>query len=212
MDPHRLIQDDFLIAHPLPTHDSPNQWQTAGGLVSFPGFYLLSEKIGKTLHQTHNPVPQFNSKLLPSVERTLSRFKSNEPFERTSWEIVDGEDLFWNKMAGPLPSGERISAKKMTKDHEVGRGEEDWKDEDAGELILRLDHQTFVKMPKSGSVFFGVHPMRRKLKELEDLPLLPALLLKVSLWKSLARAQGSLVIELSFIFPPFRSTLKALQT
>jgi hypothetical protein len=101
----------------------------------------------------------------------LSRFKSNEPFERTSWEIVDGDDLFWNKMVGPLPteaSSNGVKAQRTTRDHEHGRLEDDWKTEDAGELILRLDHQTFVKMPKSGSVFFGVHPMRRKLKELED--------------------------------------------
>jgi hypothetical protein len=58
------------------------------------GFYLLSEKIGKTMEQVHAPVPDFNEKLLLSVERTLKRFKSNEPFERASWEIVDDWQLF----------------------------------------------------------------------------------------------------------------------
>ena len=32
-----------------------------------------------------------------SVERTLKRFKPNEPFERTSWEIVDDRNLFYRK-------------------------------------------------------------------------------------------------------------------
>lgn len=53
--------------------------------AAFPGFYLLSEKIGMTLEQAHEPVPYFNEKLLKSVERTLKRFAPNEPFERTSW-------------------------------------------------------------------------------------------------------------------------------
>lgn len=53
--------------------------------TAFPGFYLLSEKIGMTLEQAHEPVPYFNEKLLKSVERTLKRFAPNEPFERTSW-------------------------------------------------------------------------------------------------------------------------------
>jgi hypothetical protein len=46
------------------------------------------------MEQVHTPVPEFNEKLLLSVERTLKRFKSNEPFERASWEIVDDWQLF----------------------------------------------------------------------------------------------------------------------
>ena len=53
--------------------------------LAFPGFYLLSEKIGKNLKETHDPVPYFNEKLLKSVERTLKRFEPHQPFERTSW-------------------------------------------------------------------------------------------------------------------------------
>lgn len=82
-----------------------------GGLVAFPGmflvlsplvlklmgegFYLLSKKIGRTLKWVHSAVPYFNEKLIVSVERTLKRFKPNEPFERTSWEIVDDRNLFY---------------------------------------------------------------------------------------------------------------------
>lgn len=35
------------------------------------GFYLLSEKIGKSMFDVHVPVPQFNEKLLTSVERCV---------------------------------------------------------------------------------------------------------------------------------------------
>lgn len=61
------------------------------------GFYLLSEKINKSLEEVHSPVPYFNQKLLMSVERTLKRFKPDEPFERTSWEIVDDRNLFFRE-------------------------------------------------------------------------------------------------------------------
>ena len=47
-----------------------------------------------SLREAHEPVPYFNEKLLLSVERTLKRFKPNEPFERTSWEIVYDRNLF----------------------------------------------------------------------------------------------------------------------
>ncbi|PWN50099.1 hypothetical protein IE53DRAFT_111082 [Violaceomyces palustris] len=170
----RLVQDDFLIASPK----GDGSWICAGGLVAFPGFYLLSEKINTSLFQTHAPVPQFNEKILKSVERTLTRLEPSKPIERTSWELVDDEfDLFWVPMAGPLPTSS--GARRTTPKHHTGRDRDATKFEDPSQLILRLDHQTFVKMPKSGIVFFGVHPMRRKLEELENSPLLPALLVKV---------------------------------
>lgn len=41
-------------------------------LISYlAGFYLLSEKIGKSMFDVHVPVPQFNEKLLVSVERCV---------------------------------------------------------------------------------------------------------------------------------------------
>lgn len=170
----RLVQDDFLITSPL----KDGHWLCAGGLVCFPGFYLLSEKINTTLFQTHSPVPQFNEKLLNSVERSLTRLEPHKPFERTSWEIIDSEeDQFWVPMAGPLPTGS--GAKATSLHHQRGRSEDACKHEDPSQLLLRLDHQTFVKMPKSGIVFFGVHPFRRKLSRLRDAPMLPRLLLDI---------------------------------
>lgn len=110
-------------------------------LLSQPGFYLLSEKIGRSLHHAHAPVPQFNEKLLKSVERTLTRLSPDAPIERTSWELVDDEhDLFWAPMAGPLPTD--TGAKPMTEKHVTGRREDAARTEDPAELILRLDHQT----------------------------------------------------------------------
>ena len=167
----KLVQDDFLIASPNrdPKHQGKGGWLCAGGIVAFPGFYLLSDKIGRTLHDTHAPVPYFNERLLTSVERSLTRLKPDAPFERTSWELVQSDDLFWSPMAGPLPH-------PATPIHQHHSTPPPIRVED---LFLRLDHQTFVKMPQSGIVFFGVHPMRRRLAELRDSPLLPKLITRI---------------------------------
>ena len=61
------------------------------------GFYLLSETIGKPIGVLHAPVPYFNEKLLMSVERTLKRFRPDQPFERSSWMIADDRNLFWRE-------------------------------------------------------------------------------------------------------------------
>ena len=66
-------------------------------IVALVGFYLLSETINKPIDVLHRPVPYFNEKLLMSVERTLKRFRPDQPFERSSWMIVDDQNLFWRE-------------------------------------------------------------------------------------------------------------------
>ncbi|KAK9894462.1 hypothetical protein P389DRAFT_186346 [Cystobasidium minutum MCA 4210] len=153
----RLVQDDFLMGR----EREDGHVYFVGGLVAFPGFYLLSEKIGMTLEQAHEPVPYFNEKLLKSVERTLKRFEPNEPFERTSWEIVDDREMFWHNIAS-LPEGGRISDDLDPKDY-----------------IFRMDKQTFRKLPRTKAIIFGVHPIMRRLEQLADSPLIPELLVRI---------------------------------
>ena len=70
-------------------------------IVTPVGFYLLSETINKPIDVLHRPVPYFNEKLLMSVERTLKRFKPDQPFERSSWSIADDRNLFRRKSMSP---------------------------------------------------------------------------------------------------------------
>jgi len=151
----RLVEDDFLMAR---ERDDGHVYFT-GGLVAFPGFYLLSEKINKSLRDVHEPVPYFNQKILLSVERTLKRFKPSEPFERTSWEIVDDRNLFFHNIATAEGA---LHEKQHPKD-----------------LFFRVDHQTFRKLPRTKGIIFGVHPIMKRLEDFEDSPLVPALIAKL---------------------------------
>lgn len=153
----RLVEDDFLMGR----EREDGHIYFTGGLVAFPGFYLLSKKINKSLRTVHAPVPYFNEKILMSVERTLKRFKPNEPFERTSWEIVDDRELFFHNIA-TLEDGGKISDKQHPKD-----------------LYFRVDHQTFRKLPRTNAIIFGVHPIMKRLEDFADDPLVPSLLIKV---------------------------------
>jgi len=153
----RLVQDDFLMGR----ERADGHVYFVGGLVAFPGFYKLSEKIGLSMEETHRPVPYFNEKILMSVERTLKRFKPHQPFERTSWEIVDDYNLFHHNIAD-LHEGGKVADDLHPKDY-----------------IFRMDKQTFMKLPRSNAIIFGVHPIMRSLGSLADSPLVPQLLLKI---------------------------------
>ncbi|KAL7004042.1 hypothetical protein EMMF5_006401 [Cystobasidiomycetes sp. EMM_F5] len=153
----QLVQDDFLMGQ----KKENGTIAFTAGIVAMPGFYLLSEKIGQSLEEVHRPVPSFKEKLLLSVERTLSRFEPDMPFERTSWEIVDDENLFFHNIAKLAP-GEKLN--KLP-----------------AELYFRQDKQSFVKLPKTRAIAFGVHPIMRKLDDLKNSPLVPQLLREIHL-------------------------------
>ncbi|GAA5849182.1 hypothetical protein JCM8547_006471 [Rhodosporidiobolus lusitaniae] len=153
----RLVQCDFLMGR---EREDGHVYFT-GGLVAIPGFYDFSAKIGKSMYDVHVPVPQFNEKILMSVERTLKRFKPHEPFERSSWEIVD--DVFSHHHGiADLDEGDKLREDLHPKDY-----------------IFRIDHQTFRKLPRSQAIIFGVHPILRRLETFANLPLIPALLATV---------------------------------
>ena len=127
-----------------------------GGLVAFPGFYLLSKKINRSLREVHDPVPYFNEKILMSVERTLKRFRPNEPFERTSWEIVDDRNLFYRQYSHnifPTELTSCFSIDNIATLEGEGAMHELQKPND---LFFRVDHQTFRKLPKTKGIIFGV--------------------------------------------------------
>ncbi|KAF9514579.1 hypothetical protein BS47DRAFT_1342892 [Hydnum rufescens UP504] len=142
----RLTECDFLMAR----EREDGHVYFVGGLVAFPGFYLLSEKIGKPMQEVHAPVPQFNQKLLISVERTLKRMHPSAPFERSSWELVDDYELFQHNIS-KLPEGGKVDVKPE-------------------DLLLRIDRQTFRKLPKSRGIIFGVHPLLCTLGSLTKSP------------------------------------------
>ncbi|KAJ2989663.1 hypothetical protein NUW54_g8709 [Trametes sanguinea] len=149
----RLVQDDFLMARERPN----GKVYLVGGLIAFPGTYLLSDTINKPLGVLHAPVPDFNEKLLLSVERTLKRFRPDQPFERSSWNIMDDRNLFWHNIASGMPD----------------------KDQRPEDLWLRIDHQTFRKLPRTNAIIFGVRPTMWRMEDLADSPLLPSLMEKV---------------------------------
>lgn len=146
----RLVEDDFLMAR---EREDGHVYFT-GGLVAFPGFYLLSDKINKSLKEAHEPVPYFNQKLLLSVERTLKRFKPTEPFERTSWEIVDDRNLFFRESI----ANQRLKRTYRSSPDNIAATEGELHEKQhPKDLFFRVDHQTFRKLPRSKGIIFGVY-------------------------------------------------------
>lgn len=144
----RLIQDDLCLMAP----DGPH-WRLVAASLAFPSRWRLSEKLGKPITGIHQPVPEFNRKLAPAVDRFFGRLTPEQPYYRLNWSVMDDPTLF-------QPSGH-------------GRTDSDGSvtPENAGErLYVRIERQSFQKLPETGVVVFGIKTIVDPLSVLSDKP------------------------------------------
>ena len=128
----RLVQEDLCLM----------QKDTAGyrlvaAVLCFPAHWRLADKLGRPLVLIHEPVPGFAERLAPTVDRFFANLAAARPVWRANWSLVDTDERF-------LPpehrkAGRAIAAARV--------GEELW---------LRVERQTFRRLPRSGDVLFGI--------------------------------------------------------
>jgi dimethylamine monooxygenase subunit A len=126
----RTLEPDFVLLVP-----SPNGPIVVGGVVCFPSSWALPEKIGRTLHQTHEPVPALNPQLGERIRTALDRLPSGAAWERENW--------------GLSRSGER----DQHPDRILRRLDETVEPD---ELWLRVERQVLHRLPQTGGILFGI--------------------------------------------------------
>ena len=154
---HELL--DLLIAHlrlPRPACDR-NPLAIVGGLVAedfcllrasdhgpvlaaavlcFPARWRLADKLGRSLIAVHAPVPFYGERLAGPVDRFLDRLPPGRIAVRLNWSVVDDPALFQPAPRAPVAG---IAAAN------------------AGELLyLRVERQSFRRLPRSGAIAFGI--------------------------------------------------------
>lgn len=86
----RLSKEDFYLAR---EREDGHVYMVAASVV-FPGGFVISDKIGKSMDEIHQPVPLYNPKLKPSMERWLKRLHPDAPVERASFFLTWDYGLF----------------------------------------------------------------------------------------------------------------------
>lgn len=126
----RSLEPDFVLLAP-----SPNGPVVVGGVVCFPSSWALPEKIGLTLDQTHEPVPDLNPQLAGRIRAALDRLQPEVAWERENW--------------GLSRDGERNHHPRRGRRHldETITPEEIW---------LRLERQILYRFPQTGGILFGI--------------------------------------------------------
>lgn len=102
-------------------------------VMCFPSSWDLRQKIGRSISAIHAPVPEF-SLVSNSVERMLSAIRYEQPLGRANFLIYTDPELH-------QPRGEGILKPIDPKDPR----------------FIRVERQTFRRMPETGAVVFAIH-------------------------------------------------------
>lgn len=134
----RLVQEDLCVL----TRDD-GRWRLTAASVCFPSRWRLADKIGATVADIHDPVPDYRDTIGHVVDRSLDRLEVARPLWRRNWSILDDESLFQPTAArGQRPAPVALS-----------------------DLTLRVERQTLRRLPETSGVLFTIRTYRRRLDD-----------------------------------------------
>jgi len=145
----RMVQEDFCL---LEQHAPDEEYRLTAAILCFPSRWSLAEKIGHPLTMIHGPVPDYTDDLARRVNRLFDGVRAGKPLWRANWTVHPTSELH-------QPSGT-------------------WRQAEDGPLHIRVERQTFLRLPRSQAVVFGI---RTHIDPLEALTLPEAKALRAAL-------------------------------
>ena len=135
----RRWEPDFLLLR----QGADGAFRLVGGSVCFPSSWSLQEKMGRPVAEIHGVVPGLNAGLSRQIDTFLARVSPGAAWERENWGL-SGDDELNRHPRRHLPG---LNA-----------------DVTLDAAWLRIEHQAFVRMPRTGGLLFGIrlslHPFR----------------------------------------------------
>ncbi len=177
----RAWEADFVWMHP----DGGGEHRLIGGVVCFPSSWALGDKLGRTMSETHSPVPGLNTALERQVETFFTRMAAGVAWTRENASYCRVPDLNLHPIRPRRPLDATVTS---------------------DEFWLRLEHQLLLKFSASGSILFAIRVEVLPLRELLKSPLAACRLARVLDTMPLAAAEYKGVAEArDVILPKLRS-------
>ena len=127
----RLVPEDLCLLQTI-----GGRMLLVGASLCSPARWLLAEKIGKPIAAIHEPVPGYAEVLARPVDQFLATLKPDRLMSRFNWGIADDPAPFQ-----PTAPAALVAATT----------------ENAGtSLWLRVERQTFRRLPQTGAVVFTI--------------------------------------------------------
>lgn len=151
-DAGRRVQEDLLLIR-----RESSGWVLVAASLCFPARWRLADKLGRPMPEIHAPVPGFNDRLARPVDRFFDRIEPDQPYLRANWSVLDDPALFQ-----PTGHGRGAHDPSITSANAAGR------------LHIRVERQTFVRLPESRDLVFGIKTIIDPITVLEVRPDLAA--------------------------------------
>ena len=152
--------EEALVAASLKTQedlcvmesDRDGRWRFSAGVVCFPTYWRLADKIGLGQAEVHGPVPDYQDHLEKKVSTFFDRLGPGQIMGRRNWGISAYPLLFLPDLAKVVPPDEFDPAK----------------------MWLRSERQTLRRLPSSGGILFTIKVQMAPLVEVAHRPELAA--------------------------------------
>lgn len=144
----RSVWEDLCVM----VQDAPGQpFRLGAAAVAFPTDWHVAEKLGKPVHQVHEPIHGYAEQLSSGVDKFMDGLQSFNIFGRTNAFVVASDDL---RYMPQLPPEERFA-------HVTA--------ENAGDtLFVRCEREALRRLPKSRAIVFTIGIYRTPLGSLSD--------------------------------------------
>jgi len=134
--PRNLWQASLWVPEDLCLLESRgNEYIMTAASVCSPSNWILKEKIDQSVDFIHDPVPGYASILSERVNRFLEGMPSGRVLLRYNWSIQSGNELFWRDDLSPT-----LDVVNSSREN----------------LYWRIERQTFIRLPTSGAIVFGI--------------------------------------------------------
>ena len=150
----RILEEDFILFQTVDGQDlitaACNAYTSSGRIVS---------SVGSGMHFAHDPVPGLNDQLGPRIDRVLANVQVGTPVVRFNWFLTPiSARLFPEGSHDANVAMARRTAARLADDHRR-----------CGELLwVRSERQTFLRLPQTMALAFGIHTYSDPLSSLAD--------------------------------------------
>ena len=138
-----IVEEDFVLFGREEGRDiviaASNAYTSSGRIVSC---------VGRDMHFAHEPVPGLNAALAQRIDRVIGNVQAGKPVVRFNWFVTPIASRLFpeGSHAANVEAGEE-TARVLRADHRK-----------AGDTLwLRVERQTFLRLPETGALAFGIH-------------------------------------------------------
>lgn len=133
----------------LLSRGAEDKFTVVGGCVCFPSMWRLTDKLGLTVAEVHEPVPQLNAELGSQVDRLIARLRPGKCVVRANWSICR------------LPEFNQHPDRNLPAITSPVALDQAW---------LRREDQCLFTLPQTGGVVFGIRVTHLAWEELRSTP------------------------------------------